>query len=155
MAIPFALIGLDHVVLRVFNLPVVSAFYLDVLGCTLEREEPDLGLYQLRAGRSLIDLVTVTGKLGAPGGAGPAAQGRNMEHFAIEIDPFDETAIRSHLATHDVAVDESGPRFGAQGWGSSIYVRDPEANRVELKGSPMSGRVGAGNPRQPFRSAFR
>lgn len=141
MTIPFSLIGLDHVVLRVSNLPAVTAFYLDVLGCTLEREEPELGLYQLRAGRSLIDLVTVTGKLGAPGGAGPGAQGRNLEHFAIEIDPFDEDAIRRHLTAHAIAVDESGPRFGARGWGRSIYVRDPEGNRVELKGPPMPAAV--------------
>ncbi|WP_428632251.1 VOC family protein [Sphingopyxis sp.] len=136
VAVPFALIGLDHVVLRVFDLVVVRTFYQNVLGCTLERQQDDIGLCQLRAGRSLIDLVAVAGKLGTTGGRGPAADGHNMDHIAIAIDPFEEDAIRSHLATFAVAPDESGIRYGADGDGPSIYIRDPEGNRVELKGPP-------------------
>ena len=136
VAAPFTLIGLDHVVLRVSNLSAVKAFYESVLGCVLEREQPGIGLYQLRAGRSLIDLVTVAGKLGAAGGGLPASDGRNMDHLAITIDPFDEDAIRSHLAAFAIAVDEAGVRYGAEGEGPSIYIRDPEGNRVELKGPP-------------------
>ena len=136
MVAPFKLIGLDHVVLRVSDLNAVKAFYQSVLGCALEREDPDIGLYQLRAGRSLIDLVTVAGKLGAAGGGPPASDGRNMDHLAIAIDPFDEDAIRSHLAEFAIAVDEAGARYGAEGEGPSIYIRDPEGNRVELKGPP-------------------
>ena len=56
--------GIDHLVLRVTNLPVMQAFYCDVLGCTVEREARDLGLTQLRADSSLIDLVPVDGPLG-------------------------------------------------------------------------------------------
>lgn len=135
MAAPFKLIGLDHVVLRVSDLNLVMAFYQNVLGCTVEREEPDIGLYQLRVGRSLIDLVPVVGKLGAAGGKPPTSDGRNMDHIAIAIDSFDEDAIRLHLAKFAIAVDEAGLRYGAEGEGPSIYIRDPEGNRVELKGS--------------------
>jgi len=94
VAVPFALVGLDHGVLSVSDVVAVKAFYQSVLGCTVERERCDIGLYQLRVGRSLIDLVTVDGKLGAAGGTAPASNGRNMDHFAIAIDPFDEDAIR-------------------------------------------------------------
>lgn len=132
--IPFQAKGLDHIVLRVADLPRVLDFYCGVLGCTIEREQAEIGLTQLRAGASLIDLVTLTGRLGRMGGAGPAAEGRNLDHFAIAVSPFDEPAIRAHLAEHGVPVIESGLRYGAQGEGPSVYVRDPDGNVVELKG---------------------
>lgn len=131
---PFALSGLDHIVLRIVDLPRMYHFYCDVLGCTVEREQAEIGLYQLRAGATLIDLVTIDGKLGAAGGAAPGAEGRNLDHFAIAIAPFDEAAIRDHLARHQIAIEDSGTRYGAGGDGPSLYIRDPEANIVELKG---------------------
>lgn len=131
---PFALRAIDHVVLRVVDLDRMVAFYQDVLGCADERAQPEIGLYQLRAGSSLIDLVTIDGKLGATGGAAPGPEGRNVDHFAIAIEPFDDPAIRAHLAHHGVAVEQAGPRYGAEGEGPSIYVSDPEGNIVELKG---------------------
>lgn len=131
---PFALRAIDHLVLRVIDLDRMVAFYHDVLGCTDERTQPEIGLYQLRAGGSLIDLVTIDGKLGAMGGAAPGREGRNVDHFAITIDRFDDSAIRAHLARHGVAVEQAGPRYGAEGEGPSIYISDPEGNIVELKG---------------------
>lgn len=132
---PFAMRGIDHIVLRVVDLPRMLAFYHDVLGCTDERVQAAIGLYQLRAGASLIDLVTINGMLGARGGAAPGAEGRNLDHFALAIDPFDDAALRVHLAAHAVEIIEEGPRYGAEGEGPSIYVRDPEGNVIELKGS--------------------
>ena len=131
---PFTLRAIDHVVLRVVDLDRMARFYQDVLGCTEERTQAEIGLYQLRAGASLIDLVTVDGKLGAMGGAAPGTEGRNLDHFAIAITPFDEPAIRAHLARHDIAIEQAWPRYGAEGEGPSIYIRDPEGNIVELKG---------------------
>ena len=131
---PFTMRGIDHIVLRVADLPRMLAFYQNVLGCAVEREQPAIGLYQLRAGASLIDLVTIDGKLGARGGAAPGAEGRNLDHFALAIDPFDDAALRAHLAAHGVEIIEEGPRYGAEGEGPSIYVRDPEGNVIELKG---------------------
>lgn len=133
---PFQMKGLDHVVLRVADLPRMLAFYEGVLGCTVDKVQAEIGLTQLRAGVSLIDLITLDGVLGKMGGAGPAAEGRNMDHFAIAVAPFDETAIRAHLAAHGVGIVGSGQRYGAEGDGPSIYVADPEGNVVELKGPP-------------------
>ncbi len=132
----FALLGLDHVVLRVSDLEAMIGFYRDVIGCRLERARDDIGLYQLRAGESLIDLVTVDGEIGRKGGAAPGAEGRNLEHFCLRIDPSDADALARHLAAHGI---EAGPverRYGADGFGPSLYVHDPEGNVVELKGPP-------------------
>ena len=133
---PFQMTGLDHLVLRVADLPRMLAFYEGVLGCTVDKVQAGIGLTQLRAGRSLIDLITLDGVLGKMGGAGPGAEGRNLDHFAIAITSFDEAAIRAHLAANNVEITDSGQRYGAEGDGPSIYVRDPEGNIVELKGPP-------------------
>jgi catechol 2,3-dioxygenase-like lactoylglutathione lyase family enzyme len=127
---------LDHLVLRVVNLDRMLGFYCGVLGCTVERVQETIGLVQLRAGNSLLDLVPVDGKLGRAGGAAPAAEGRNLDHFCFRVDPFDEAAIRRHLQAHEVAAGPLESRYGAEGAGPSIYVTDPEGNVVELKGPP-------------------
>jgi catechol 2,3-dioxygenase-like lactoylglutathione lyase family enzyme len=131
-----AIRDIDHVVLRVADLPAMLAFYCDVLGCTLERRVDELGLVQLRAGRSLIDLVPVDSKLGRVGGAAPGRGGRNLDHFCVRLEPFDETAIRRHLANHGIDAGPTESRYGAEGQGPSIYISDPEENVVELKGPP-------------------
>jgi glyoxylase I family protein len=133
---PFALAGLDHLVLRVVDLQAMVGFYVGVLGCTVEKEQPAFGLTQLRAGASLIDLVLVNGPLGRMGGAAPGAEGRNLDHFCLALDSFDEPKLRAYLTEHGVEAGESGSRYGAQGQGPSLYLRDPEGNVVELKGPP-------------------
>jgi Predicted ring-cleavage extradiol dioxygenase len=142
MTHPIRPAGFDHIVLRIIEKEKMIAFYRDVLGCAVDWDRPELGLTHIRAGASLIDLVTVDGKLGALGGAAPGPQGRNLDHFALAIRPFDEAAIRAHLAAHGVEIDDEGPRYGAEGEGPSIYIRDPEGNTVELKGpsTPPKGR---------------
>src|SRR3569832_196288 len=136
MAAPVTLLALDHVVLRVHDVQRMIAFYTNVLGCTMERRQDELGLYQVRAGSSLIDFVSLDGKLGRAGGAGPGAEGRNVDHFCLRIEPFDLEAIRAHLRDNGVDPGESGSRYGAEGEGPSIYLKDPEGNTIELKGPP-------------------
>ncbi|KQZ66262.1 MULTISPECIES: VOC family protein [unclassified Lysobacter] len=133
---PFQLLQLDHIVLRVRDPEAMVAFYCDVLGCSVERRQDEIGLIQLRAGQSLIDLVGVDGKLGRMGGAAPGAEGRNMDHLCLRADPFDRDAILAHLHAHEVRVGDFGSRYGAQGEGPSQYLFDPEGNLVELKGPP-------------------
>lgn len=127
---------IDHLVLRVVDLPAMLRFYCEGLGCRIERRQDEIGLIQLRAGRSMLDLVPVDGKLGRAGGAAPGKEGRNLDHLCLRVEPFDEPALRAHLASLDI---ESGPtqsRYGAEGEGPSIYLSDPEGNVVELKGPP-------------------
>ncbi len=133
--------GLDHVVIRVSNLEKSLAFYRDALGCSEERRIEELGLIQLRAGASLIDLVPVDSPLGRAGGAAPPsaeAGGRNMDHFALQVASFDEASIRRHLERHGIEAGDVATRYGALGSGPSMYVRDPDGNTVELKG-PAGG----------------
>ena len=129
-------IGLDHVVLRVRDLDAMLDFYRDTLGCPVEREL-DIGLVQLRAGASLIDLVPVDSELGRKGG-GPPGGPRNMDHFCLQVEPFDEEAIRETLASRGYQAGPVEPRYGARGDGPSIYIEDPEGNTVELKGPPFA-----------------
>lgn len=128
---------IDHVVLRVTDLDRAIRFYCDVLGCGKERRMSDLGLVQLRAGESLINLVDVSSPLGQIGGAAPGAEGQNMDHFSVRVDPFDEDAIHAHLKAHGVEASPTESRYGAQGTGPSIYIQDPDGNFVELKGPPF------------------
>ena len=129
---------IDHIVLRVVDLPAMLRFYCDGLGCGIERRQDEIGLIQLRAGRSMLDLVPLDGKLGRAGGAAPGKQGHNVDHVCFRVEPFDETAIRAHLASLDIAAGPVESRYGAEGEGPSIYLSDPQGNTVELKGPPSA-----------------
>jgi catechol 2,3-dioxygenase-like lactoylglutathione lyase family enzyme len=130
--------ALDHVVLRTANADKMVAFYCDVLGCTVERQlSPEFGLVQLRAGESLIDIVSIDGAIGRRGGAPPGKEGRNMEHFCVRLEQFEEDAIRAHLSRFGIRGSDLEMRYGAEGNGPSIYIQDPEGNTVELKGPPV------------------
>jgi glyoxylase I family protein len=125
---------IDHVVLRAIDMEAMQRFYCDVLGCHEERRQDSIGLVQLRAGASLIDLVAVDGTLGRHGGAAPGAEGHNVDHLCLRVVDYDEAAILEHLKAHGVRIGESGWRYGAQGEGPSIYLYDPQGNMIELKG---------------------
>ncbi len=135
---PMRLREIDHVVLRVVDLEAMIRFYVDVLGCTVERRQDEIGLIQLRAGRALVDLVPVDGRLGRAGGAPPGHEGRNVDHVCFRVEPFDAEAIARHLAAHGVAAGPVESRYGAEGEGPSIYLADPEGNTIELKGPPAA-----------------
>lgn len=122
---PFCLRALDHLVLRVADLERSIDFYCNVIGCTVDRRRPEYNLVHLRAGVAMIDLVSDEGRVCA---------GDNVDHFCLQIAPFDETALLSHLAKRGVTIEPPiAQRYGAQGTGRSLYVRDPDGNRVELK----------------------
>jgi glyoxylase I family protein len=117
--------GIDH--------DAMMAFYQDVIGCAVERIQEAIGLYQLRCGAALIDLVPVDGKLGRMGGAAPGAEGHNMDHLCLRIADFDAGVVRSHLAEHGVEVREEGLRYGSTGEAVSVYLSDPDGNTLELR----------------------
>ena len=133
---PFVVQRIDHVVFRVSDLERSIGFYGAVLGCEVVRRREHLGLVHLRAGASMIDLISVDGKLGARGGAAAGSAGRNLDHLCLRIEPFDEAAIVRHLAAHGLA--PHGPavtNFGAEGDGPSLYFDDADGNTIELKGA--------------------
>lgn len=132
---PFQVLHLDHVVLRVADSARSVAFYTQALGCTVVKRRDDLGLVHLRAGASMIDLVALDGPLGRKGGAGPGAEGRNVDHVCLRVEPFDEAALVRHLrAAGAPPLAPATTNFGAEGNGPSLYFRDPDGNTIELKG---------------------
>ena len=133
-------VGLDHVVLRVRDLDASLGFYVDLLGGRVERRIEALGLHQIRLGSHLVDLVVLDSPLGRNGGDGPGEQGRNLDHFALQLRRFDEPALRARLEAHGVDPGDVASRYGATGQGPSMYVRDPDGNVVELKG-PGDGKL--------------
>lgn len=134
----FKIKHIDHIVLRVTDLDAMLKFYLDILGCSMEKVQEGPGLYQVRAGNSLIDLIPVDGKLGRQGGAAPGSEGRNLDHFCVSIEPFNGEAILDYLRSKGVEAGKVESRYGAEGEGPSIYVTDPEGNVIELKGPPWN-----------------
>ena len=124
---PFEVLRLDHVVLVVSDLQRAENFYTQLLGVQVERRLEKPKLVQLRVGESLLDLVS-----GSPHPTQP-----NMAHYCFRIDPFDPVAITAHLSRLGIAVATSGERYGADGHGPSIYLRDPDGNELELKGPPV------------------
>jgi glyoxylase I family protein len=129
--------GLDHVVLRVAELNRSLRFYQDVLGAQVERARDDIGLYQLRLGDCLVDLVPVDGRLGRAGGAAPGAEGRNLDHVCFRVLPWDGEAVLAHLKAHGIEA-QIASRYGAEGQGPSVYLSDPDGNGIELKGPPWA-----------------
>ncbi|UUM30747.1 VOC family protein [Vibrio japonicus] len=125
--------SIDHIVLRTSDINAMLYFYQNVLGCPVERELPELGLTQLRAGDSIIDLVSVDSELGKLGGKAPTQNGRNLDHFCLQIEAVEEKELIRYLNKHNIEVTEFETRYGAQGFGRSTYIEDPEGNVVELK----------------------
>jgi catechol-2,3-dioxygenase len=128
------ILAIDHIVLRTTKLTEMLEFYINVLNCTIERETPkETGLTQLRAGNALIDLVNVKSRLGAAGGGAPSQNGRNVDHFCLQIKSMSEQDIIDFLKKKEVQMGDFEDRYGAQGDGRSIYIKDPEGNGVELR----------------------
>jgi len=115
---------IDHVVLRVRDLPAMVKFYEQALGFKVERTLERLSLVQMRAGASMLDLVQ---------GDRPQSGG-NMDHLCFRIEPFDRSVIEDRLSPLGIAIGETFQRYGAEGTGASVYFNDPEGNQIELKG---------------------
>ncbi|MEW9678163.1 VOC family protein [Pseudomonas sp. TE50-2] len=135
----FAILRIDHVVLRVSDLTRSLAFYHELLGCPVRKRRDTLGMIHLGAGDGLIDLVAVDGPLGRQGGEAPGQCGHNVDHVCLRIEPFDEQALSALLHEAGVRVEAAEKRYGAEGEGMSLYCFDPDGNRVELKGPSLPG----------------
>ncbi|MBT8040691.1 MAG: VOC family protein [Xanthomonadales bacterium] len=125
---------IDHIVLRTDRRDDMIRFYSDVLGCRVERRLPaHVGLTQLRAGKSLIDIVEVDSELGRAGGPPPSGTEKSIDHFCLQIEAISEKSLSEWLESHGIEVGDFEVRYGAEAFGSSIYIRDPDNNIVELR----------------------
>lgn len=134
-SVAFEIATIDHVVIRVRDMGPMLAFYRDVLGCALIKHNEKVGLYHLRAGDAMIDLLQV-------GGMRPPANrktdSQNMDHVALRLARFDADQLTSYFAGHGIDIGDPMQRFGAAGDGLSVYLHDPEGNQIELK-APAQG----------------
>ncbi len=129
MSVSIKVAELDHVVLRCTDQKRMLEFYTGILGMREERRIEQIGLIQLRAGKSMIDLVPAPGAI--------EEKSRNVDHVCLGIEADDMGEIARRLANHSVQViGEPAMRYGARGMGLSIYIRDPEGNVIELKQMP-------------------
>jgi len=126
-------VAIDHVVLRTNQMPAMLRFYCAILGCVEIRRLPEIGLVQLRAGSSMIDLIDIAAAQGQPGNSLPLEEARNMEHLCLRIASVDESDLRTYLEREEITTQEFADRYGATGYGRSIYINDPQGNVVELK----------------------
>ena len=131
----FKSVRLDHIVLRVDDLDKMITFYLRLLDGAIERKL-DMGLIQIRAGEILLDLIPMDSELGREKGRN-SSQGGNLDHFCLRVDPFDEELISERAVWAGGTPSDVSERYGADGFGPSMYIEDPEGNVIELKGGPV------------------
>ncbi|WDE01121.1 VOC family protein [Thalassomonas actiniarum] len=151
----FEIAAIDHLVLRTAQVDEMVSFYCQVLGCSVERIVEELAeeiaeesaeaaegvvgngkitaLTQLRAGNALIDLVDVRSKLGRAGGGAPTKTEQNLDRFCLQLKAISSGEIQDYLTAKGIKVGQFHTRYGAQGFGDSVYIQDPDGNTVELK----------------------
>jgi catechol 2,3-dioxygenase-like lactoylglutathione lyase family enzyme len=117
-------IELDHIVLNVADVDRSIAFYCDELGLAGERieawrrQEVFFPSVRVNAG-TILDLLQT------------ARTGANVDHFCLVVAPTDFDALKA--SGRFEVVDGPDRRFGARGDGTSLYIRDPDGNTVELR----------------------
>lgn len=125
---PMRFEGIDHVVLHVTHRERALHFYTQILGLTVERVIEDLQIYQLRCGQNLIDLRVL------PEGTQLAEkEKRGIDHVCLRLQGDMDTLVQ-YLRERNVPI-AFGPAelYGATGFGTSVYVLDPDGHTLELK----------------------
>lgn len=118
----------DHLVLTVEDVERSLAFYSDVLGL-----EP-VRVAEWRAGTVPFPSVRVSPDTIIDLVRGPRGES-NVDHFCLVVDPLDwQEVIDSGALT---VIEGPVPRFGARGDATSVYVRDPDGNTLELRWYPQ------------------
>ena len=135
---PNTVLGLDHLVLRVKDLQASIDFYRKVLGASVERQLQVPRIVQLRVGESLLDLVPRTGGRGSAAARKAMA---NLDHFAFRVAPFDPDALVRKLKRFGLEPGRIAERYGAEGYGPSVYFSDLDGNMIELKGPSTRPRI--------------
>ncbi len=114
----------DHVVLNVSDAERSISFYCNELGMAPVRVDEwrrdEAPFPSVRVSPStIIDLL--------PTHRG----GQNVDHFCLVVEPVDFVTLKE--SGRFEVVDGPGTRYGARGDGTSIYIRDPDRNLIELR----------------------
>jgi glyoxylase I family protein len=118
----FKIQGIDHIVLRSMNTEKMLSFYVDILGCTIERVNTTIGLTHLRIGDNLIDLLEIEHPV----------TDKNLEHFCLRISPFDYDMLKLYFEKHSIELLRYGNRYSSLGHRNSFYLKDPDGNELEF-----------------------
>lgn len=120
-------IALDHLVLNVADIERSLAFYTGLLGLEPVRVE------EWRAGKVSFPSVRVNAATIIDLFNRPRHES-NVDHICLTVEPLDwQEVVDSGVFT---VLDGPGPRFGARGTATSLYVQDPDGNTVELRWYP-------------------
>jgi catechol 2,3-dioxygenase-like lactoylglutathione lyase family enzyme len=118
-------VGFDHVVLVVADVERSLAWYCGELGLRGERVD------EWRRGEVLFPSVRIDDHTLIDLLAGERS-GANVDHVCLVIAPTDLGALAAS-GRFDVAAGPTDGLFGARGFATSLYVRDPDGNTVELR----------------------
>ncbi len=114
----------DHVVVNVSDAERALTFYRDRLGLEPVRVEEwrrrEAPFPSVRVNETTIIDLLETKRTGV-----------NVDHFCLVVEPVDLEALKSSGAFE--VVEGPARRFGARGEGTSLYVRDPDGNVIELR----------------------
>jgi len=131
----FKIKRLDHLLIKTSNIKEMMSFYCFILGYKVQRDIlKEEGLIELSAGESMIDLFDISHENDTGQVSNETKKSNNIDHFCILLDNFDETDIKVHLKNFGVSCSDIEMNYGSSGYGPSIYIYDPDGNKVELKG---------------------
>jgi catechol 2,3-dioxygenase-like lactoylglutathione lyase family enzyme len=121
-------VGLDHIVFRCADTEKSLAFYTDTLGLVPER------VTEWRAGEAPFPSVRITPTtiidlFGGGGGSDTSPGVANVDHVCLVIEPADLDALAPQFPN----AQRADHLFGAQGYASSLYIKDPDGNTIELR----------------------
>jgi len=119
-------LGLDHLVLRCTDVEASLTFYCEQLGLEAVRVE------QWHQGEApfpsvRVDATTIIDLLAG------VRDGTNLDHLCLVLAATDLHALAASGQFHVVGEGAVDGLFGAQGLATSLYVRDPDGNVVELR----------------------
>lgn len=129
---------IGHVALKVADIGRSLEFYRDRLGFAemmhLNNDDGSLWLVYLRiTDTQFIELFT-----GGQGDRAPGHEATAINHFCLECDDLDATAIRLREAGVRLTVE---PKLGLDG-NRQCWIEDPDRNRIEfMQMSPDSMQV--------------
>jgi catechol 2,3-dioxygenase-like lactoylglutathione lyase family enzyme len=136
MMAPVSISRLDHLVLTVTDLDQATGFYQRVLG--MHPVTFGSGRRALEFGTSKINLHQA-GREITPHAARPVPGSADL--CLITTAPPGQ--VLTHLNAEQVPVEEGPvPRTGACGPITSIYIRDPDGNLIEIASYPASPAAG-------------